>query len=173
MLKSLFDFKKILFLLILFSQTGNVNSQSLKEPSVIALLTLNVVRFTHWPVMQSNDFHLCVIGDSIVQDAFLALDGARVGEKKVSIDLLTRLRKIDRCQAIFIDNVEPLILKQILKLTLKQLILTVGRGRSFVEAGGVVAIDIVNKKPKLLINLFSCNYSAYFTKSIRSLSKFR
>ncbi len=141
-------------MLILVSQSGFVCSQSLKEPSVIALLTLNLARFTRWPYgFETHDFRLCVAGDSIIRDAFLQLDGSMIGEKQVTIDLMTRLRNIDRCRVLFLDNIEPLVLKQMLKLAQKQLILTVGRGRSFVEAGGIVGIDIVNKKPKLLINL--------------------
>ncbi len=155
MLKSWLDFRKILLLLILFSHGAAVNPQSLKEPSLIALLTLNIARFTYWPNIfaQTGDFKLCVVGDSITQEAFRALDGARIGEKKVAIQPVTRFRNLGRCQTLFIDKVEPLKLKQVLKFTQKRLILTVGRGRAFVEAGGIVGIDVVNKKPKLLINM--------------------
>ena len=144
-------------MLIFISHAGLVSPQRLKEPSVIALLTLNLARFTRWPdnivLTQSNNFRLCVVGDSIIQEAFLALNGSKIGEKQVSIELMTRLRNIGRCRVLFIDNVEALVLKQVLKLTQKRLILTVGRGRSFVEAGGIVGIEVIEKKPKLLINL--------------------
>jgi hypothetical protein len=156
MLKFWIGFRKIILMLILFSPAGLVSSQSLKEPSVIALLTLNIVRFTYWPdwfLTQHQDVRLCVVGDSIIQNAFMTLEGSRVGEKSVSVHSMTRFRNFERCQVIFIDKLEPLVLSQILRITQKQLILTVGRGRSFVEAGGIVGIDVVNKKPKLLINI--------------------
>ncbi len=134
-----------------------VYSRSVEKQTVLAVLTLNVARFTTWPEQVFNAdtpvLNLCVLGDNVVQQAFANIDNKKVNTKTIHISILSRLRNLSECQLLYISELEQNILLQVL-LELKGLpILTVGENLDFIKAGGMIGLEKVKGKIQMSVNL--------------------
>lgn len=147
----------LLSVLLIFSDIAPGYARSVEKQSVLAVLTLNIARFTHWPEQVFNDLEatlrLCVIGDNIVQQSFENIDHKVVNNKTIQIINLSRLRNPEQCQLLYISTLEHNKLILLLAELQGQAILTVGEDMAFLQAGGMVGLDDVNGKIQLNINL--------------------
>jgi hypothetical protein len=130
-------------------------AQSLEEQTVVAALALNIVRFTTWPadapMKETIDF--CVIGDNVVQQAFVGIDHKPVGNKTLRVINLSRLRNYEQCHVLYISDLSQNILLQVFAEIKKRPLLTIGESDEFAEQGGMIGLENVNSKITLHINL--------------------
>ncbi len=130
-------------------------SQSLEEQTVLAALTLNIVRFTTWPDGSSikDTIDLCVVGDNVVQQSFAGIDNKTVNNKTLRVINLTRLRNFEQCHVLYVSDLKQNILLQVFVEIKKLPLLTIGEGYDFAVQGGMVGLENVNGKITLHVNL--------------------
>ena len=147
----------IVCLLIFFSSITSVWSRSVEKQAVLAVLTLNVARFTSWPEHafsnEKNTLNLCVFGGNIVQQSFENIDKKVINNKTIHIINLSRLRNVNRCQLLYLSELDRNRLTPLLMELEGQPILTIGENMEFLQAGGMVGLEKVNEKMQLNINL--------------------
>ena len=151
--------KNGLFLCMLFFISGTLPAyaQSFEKQTVLAVLTLNLARFTTWPDEVFNRetpvLNLCVIGNSIVQLSFAKIDKKRINIKTLRVINLSRLRNLSQCHLIYISQMDRKVLMQVLLELKNRPILTVGENSQFIKAGGMIGLVKINGKIQLNINL--------------------
>ncbi len=132
-------------------------SRSVEKQAVLAVLTLNISRFTQWPdqaVQTAQDtLNICVSGNNIVQQAFQQIDKKPVNEKLINIITLSRLSKLNRCQVLYLTDLNNSRLAVLLTELQEQPILTVGETEEFLKMGGMIALIQRNGKMQIIINL--------------------
>ena len=147
----------IFCILLFYSNLNQVWSQSIEKQTVLAVLTLNVARFTHWPENtfkhDKNTLNLCVFGNNIVQQSFEDFDNKVINNKTIHIINLSRLRNLNRCQLLYLSEPDRNILIALLEELKAYPVLTVGENMSFLQAGGMVGLEQINGKIQLNINL--------------------
>ncbi len=147
----------LLGLLLFFGNNTSVRSSAVEEQEIIAVLTLNLVRFTHWPnqILEKkvSVFNLCVIGDNVVQQAFANIENKRVKDKTVHIINITRLRSLSQCQLLYVSNLERNKLRLVLIELKNKPVLTIGKNIEFLKAGGMVGLEKIDGKITININL--------------------
>jgi hypothetical protein len=143
----------IFCLLLFFNSMASVQARSVEKQAVLAALTLNLGRFTTWPERKSPALNLCVIGNNVVQESFVNMNGKTINNKALRIINRSRLRYLSQCQLLYISALKRNILKQVL-VELKDLpILTVGENFWFLKAGGMVGLESRDGKMQININL--------------------
>lgn len=147
----------IFCVLLFFSNINQTWCRSVEKQAVLAVLTLNVARFTSWPERAfknaENTLNLCVFGNSIVQQSFENIDNKVINNKIVHIINLMRLRNLNQCQLIYLSELGRNKLIALLLELKCQPILTVGENMQFLQAGGMVGLEQINGKMQLNINL--------------------
>ncbi len=147
----------IFCVLIFFSTISQSWSRSVEKQAVLAVLTLNVARFTHWPEHSFNNakasLNLCVFGDNVVQQSFENIDNRAVNNKTIHIINLSRLRNLKQCHVLYLGELERKKLSPLFMELINQPILTIGENMEFLQAGGMVGLEKINGKIQLSINL--------------------
>jgi hypothetical protein len=130
-------------------------AQSLEEEMVLAALALNIVRFTTWPtsVQMKDTIDFCVVGDNTVQQSFATIGQKAVGNKKLQIINLSRLRNFEACNVLYVSDLKQNVLLQVFAEIKKRPLLTIGEGYDFAVQGGMVGLENVNDKINLHVNL--------------------
>jgi len=149
--------------LLFFSYINLVWSESVEKQTVLAVLTLNISRFTLWPehIIKNteNTLNLCVFGDNTVQQSFENINQKIVKNKTINIINLSRLRKLKRCQLLYLSKLERSRLIPLLLELKGQPILTIGENMEFLQAGGMIGLQNIDGKIQLTINLPIVNQS--------------
>ncbi|MCK5830544.1 MAG: YfiR family protein [Methylococcales bacterium] len=147
----------ILCLLLICNSITTAQAKSEEKQAVLAVLALNIARFTSWSEevfdKSSSTFNLCVIGDNIVQESFLRMEKKIINGKKLHILNRSRLRNLSQCQLLYINGLERKTLVHVLFDLKDQPVLTVGEGLAFIQAGGMVGLEKLNGRMQLNINL--------------------
>ena len=143
----------ILFLLLCFSSMAPVQARSIEKQAVLAALSLNLARFTTWPERRSSALYLCVIGDNVVQESFANMNNNTINNKALRIINRSRLRHLYQCQLLYVSTLKQNILRQVLMELQDLPILTVGEDMEFLKAGGMVALENIDGKMQININL--------------------
>ncbi|MFW5443712.1 MAG: YfiR family protein [Methylococcaceae bacterium] len=155
--------------LIFFSHINQARSRSVEKQAVLAALTLNIARFTSWPESDLNNIesalNLCVIGDNIVQRSFNNIDNKVVNRKTIHIINLSRLRNLQQCHLLYISELERNKLAPLLAELEGQSILTIGDNKGFLQAGGMVGLEMINGKIQLHISLSNIKQSGLVISS--------
>lgn len=137
--------------------TARVAAEVVDEYTVKAALVLNFARFSEWPLdafaTPTDDIEICVIGDEAVESAFSSIDGERIGERRLRLRRIYRLRRLEGCHVLFISGSDRGQLPRILASTEEQPVLTIGEMTGFAEAGGQVNFDKVEGKLRFEVNL--------------------
>ncbi|MCK5189747.1 MAG: YfiR family protein [Methylococcales bacterium] len=132
-------------------------ARSVEKQAILAVLTLNIARFTSWPdnIFNNTDqvLNLCVYGNNIVQQSFESINNKIIQNRTLHIINLSRLRNIDRCQLLYLSELNRNKLIPLL-VDLKSFpILTVGENKTFLQSGGMVALENINGKIQISVNL--------------------
>lgn len=132
-------------------------ADSTQEYTVKAAITLNFARFTEWPESalkpESPQLNLCVLGDNVVQEAFLQMDQKQVGKRSLHVIYLSRPRNLEECQMLYISGLDKNTIIQLLAEIKKQPILTIGEETTVVDYNGMVNLDTQAGKIDIQVNL--------------------
>lgn len=146
-------------ILLLCSSVTDVYARSVEKQAVLAVLTLNVARFTSWPEQAKSILNFCIIGDNIVQQSFENIDSKVINNRTIHIINLSRLRNLEQCQLLYVSELERNRLVPLLAELRGQATLTIGENIEFLQASGMVGLERINGKIQLNINLSSVKES--------------
>ena len=139
---------------------GQVFSRSVEKQSVLAVITLNIARFTIWPEYVFDNaratLNMCIFGDNVIHQAFENIDNKVINSNSTTINIinLSKLRNLDRCQLLYLgEQLNRNKLTSLLMELKTQPILTIGETMVFIQAGGMVRLENNNGKIQLTINL--------------------
>ena len=145
------------------------SAQAVEQQKLMSVLTLNLARFTDWPEAAFADedarLNLCVIGGSLLQQSFEEVNNTQVNGRTLQVINLSRLRNMERCQILYVSGLEQNILLQLLLEMKHKPLLTIGENLDFVRSGGMVALETVDGKIQLNINLDSLKQSGLVISS--------
>jgi len=147
----------ILCILFFFSSINQAWPQSVEKQAVLAILTLNIARFTRWPKPAFSNaeatINLCIFGNNMVQQSFESIDKKVINNRSIHVINLSRLRNLKQCQLLYLSELEQSRLIPLLIELKHQPILTLGENIKFLQAGGMVGLLDIKGKIKLNINL--------------------
>lgn len=141
-----------LVLLFLLGSTSLAWSTSSEKQAVLAILSFNVANFTTWPEQafaENESLTLCIFGSNIVQESFSSIHNRKVKGRKIKVVNLLRLRNLERCQLLYLSDVESTKLIPLLKEIKDQPILTIGENKRFLNAGGMVSLEKIKGKMQI------------------------
>ena len=147
----------LLFLLsawFAYGQSGTHQATQPSEYQVKAAFLLNFTKFIEWPESQFADadapLTICILGE----DPFgTALDEVIAGElingRKVIVERLKE-QPSSGCQVLFVNKPE----KDARKIATSSGpgVLTIGEGKDFIDAGGIIAFVVENRRVRFDIN---------------------
>jgi len=129
-----------------------------QEYELKAVYLERITRFMKWPdeAQRFNDAKEFIIGifgenpfGAKIEDLYI---GRKMNNKPIKINYLTNLNEIDKCQMLFIPHSKRKELSQILDITYKKPILTVGDTHGFSEKGVLVNLLILDDQIRFEIN---------------------
>lgn len=131
-------------------------ADAVQEYTAKSVLALNLARYREWPPeafkANSSAVNLCVLGDEVVQQAFILIDKKPVGSKMLSVHNLNRSKDLNQCQLLYI-SAETGKTAQWLGESFKRHILTIGEADDFLEQGGMVYLEMTDAKINLHVNV--------------------
>lgn len=132
---------------------GIARADAAQEYVVKSALALNFARFTEWPATTSATVNLCVLGDQLMQQAFLSVDKKTVGNRTLSVIKLSEGNDLNSCQLLYISSQHSNTIKQLRNETVTRHILTIGEDGDFLENGGMINLETVENKINIQVNL--------------------
>lgn len=128
-----------------------------REHTLKAGFLVNFSQFTTWPTHAfatgDGPFVIGVVGPDPFGAALEAVfELVRVGGRRVEVRRLTTGDEIRRCHLLFVGEMNPREQKRMVDLAGMAPVLTVGEGRGFLDAGGMVAFRIENNRVKFDVN---------------------
>jgi hypothetical protein len=94
---------------------------------------------TEWPtsIVDNNGsaMKICILGDTIIQDAFTELDDKPMEKKAIQVINLSRIRNLGQCQLLYASGLEKNKTTQLLSKISKLPVLTIGEDSDFLTSG--------------------------------------
>jgi len=129
----------------------------LSEDEIKAAYLYNFAKFTEWPaeaLTLPGELRVCVLGSGPVNQAILALQDKKIGERTLTISTLHQDDAgFDRCQVLFVARSEQSRFLVTLKTLADKPILTLSDIDDFAEKGGAIALVYHDDKVRFEINL--------------------
>jgi hypothetical protein len=131
---------------------------SMGEYHVKALFLLNFINYVDWPDSSFADAKSPIVIGVLGQDSFDdnltdAVAGKSVNGREIIIHHFADAEDLTNCSVLFISGSEDSRLSEILKITRKLPILTVGENPSFLQKGGIINFILKEGKIHLQVNL--------------------
>ena len=120
-----------------------------------AALVYNIAKFTRWPESQMTDatqMRLCLIGTSAMENHLRAVDGKKVQGRTLQVGQASAIGS--PCHIVVFAEDEP--------FQPVEGALTIGHGAAFLDAGGMVALDVERNRMVFDVNLSeieACQFS--------------
>jgi len=117
--------------------------QNVLKQKISALYLYNFLLFVDWPEKASSDtIKLATYGAPQVYEALKPMAGKMIKGKKLEVFSLTSPEGLDDCCGVlFVGEIEPQVLKELLKEAHGKAILTVSNQAGFVRLGGMVFLN--------------------------------
>jgi len=119
-----------------------------------------LLRFVEWPGVEAGaqkaKFQFCVVGDSFLSFAISEeVHGTTVQGREIEVRTVRRETDVVGCEAMyFADSAKGISVKWLPKLKGTK-VMTLGEGKGFLEAGGMVQITCRNDLVQFEVNLDS------------------
>jgi hypothetical protein len=150
---------KLNLILVLFLFLGaDIALCQVEEYELKAVYLERITRFIEWPdetesFMTDDSFVIGVLGENPFGTRLTDLYAERkIKDKKIKVRYLSQLNEIEGCHLLFISRSMSEELPQVLEITAKKPILTVGDTKGFAEKGVLVNFFIENDKLRFEIN---------------------
>lgn len=146
--------RKFWLILSLFSFTA-VSHAYESEDRLQGLLIGKMAQFINWQNANDDQFVIAVLDESFANLLQSLYANTKIKNKQVTIKHISQIEQLTQGDVLYISNINPAELENILALAKQQNILTVSNMRGFAERQGMVQIYFVSQKPRLRINLDS------------------
>jgi hypothetical protein len=147
----------LFFVYILLLSAASESEEIMEEYDVKTALTLNLAVLTEWPegtfAKPDSPVNLCVIGNTIVQEAFSRISDKKVGGRGLIVSDMTRSRNFDRCHVLFHGTQDRIRLSQLYDATAGKPILTIDDVEHLSTFKSIVNLQKGDDKMELYINL--------------------
>ncbi|WP_286264656.1 YfiR family protein [Thalassotalea atypica] len=122
----------------------------------MAGLLLHLTSFTHWPVLESDDFQLCILGNDPFKSYLDSMVKRRPKNRSGQVIVIRRLdqsslQPLSNCQLIFVAPSHYEALWQ--QIPPSHPILLVSQSDNFISQGGMINFAMDKKKVRLEVNL--------------------
>ena len=128
-----------------------------REYHIKAGFLYNFARFTEWPeaafAAATEPLQLCVLGENPFGRALDSLSGKQVRGRAIVVHHVLWAEDAPRCHVLFIAASAERRLSDIFELLDGRPILTVGDTPKVLRAGGIIGLEIVNKKVRFRVDL--------------------
>ncbi len=132
-------------------------ADALDEYTVKIALVRNFAVFTEWPesafVNSPDTMNLCILGDNVVQEAFLQLKNKSVSGRVLNIIDINKNTNLSSCHLVFIGGRDRVQLSQVHSATYGKPILTIDDMTGINSYTGVVNLQAVDGKMRLNVNI--------------------
>jgi hypothetical protein len=129
---------------------------SLEYPVKAAFL-FQFARFVEWPedaAESGSPFEICVVGGDPFGAALeRAIEGKRVNGRALAVKRFRGLEELRPCPILFVGPEERRLWPAVLDRVGATPTLTVGEGREFVEAGGVIGFLVEDNRVRFAVNV--------------------
>jgi hypothetical protein len=142
----------------LFLSPTYAQNSTTSEYAVKANIVRSIMSFVEWPTEVlsedgAEDLTICVLGrDPFGGELELAIEGQTVGERAITKHAARRITSIGFCHLLFISESEGDRLPQILPVLEGLHVLTISDIEGFAEHGGMIGIEVVDSKNRLVVN---------------------
>lgn len=150
----------LLTLIFLFANGATViraEEDSTGEYLVKAAFLYNFAKFVEWPdeafSSPGDPIVLCILGDDPFDAAIETISGKFIRGRKLKIEVISKIDKIEKCHILFICRSEKGRLKRFLDIAKKSGILTVADMKDFAGQGGIINFVKSGNKIKFEINV--------------------
>lgn len=127
--------------------------QAVTEYQVKAAFLYNFSRFVNWPDPLDNTFRLCVIGEDPFEGQLDGLIGKNIHDSILVVETHASTDTIQGCQVLFISGSLEQRLDRIFAAIEGQPVLTISDIASFTDVGGMIGLELANKKIRFEINI--------------------
>jgi hypothetical protein len=138
--------------------SGEFGQSSSDEYKLKAMYLRMIPSFVEWPASTGDGrkaaFQMCTVGYYPFGTRLaMEVDSVTVGGRKIELRLLRRGQGLEGCEMVFLSDSEEKHYGEILESLKGKSVLTVGEGKGFLEAGGMVALNFENDKLQMEVNL--------------------
>jgi hypothetical protein len=129
-------------------------AQTVGEAQLKVALIYNFIMFTEWPsdTIPSNRLPICVMKNSILLDALLALEVRAIRNRQLQIVQLGDAPDYAGCAVLVIDRIDRLQLPAIHKKIAARNVLTILDGDDIDNDGATIAMSVVDGRMVFDIN---------------------
>ncbi len=141
-------------LLLLLGAQPSV-ADSVTEAEVKLALVYNMTRFVSWPdTAGSEEFELCLAGESAYEIADENLTGRKIGDRDIRVSLLVEgADSADSCDLVYVSHDEADRARVLLERFEGLPVLMVSDAPAFIEEGGMVGLSIDDGRVGMKINV--------------------
>ena len=135
-----------------------IRAQTSSEYRVKAVFIFNFTHFVDWPASSFTSSDSPFIIGIIGKDPFgnyleEAVANEKVGSHPIVVHHFSDLSEVTNCQILYINYIEPVLVKSILNTTSEKNILTVNDALNFPRWGGIIGFFTENDKIRLQVNV--------------------
>lgn len=140
-----------LITLISSNTTGQTNSATLEN--ILSVYIYNFTKFIEWPPNNSNDFKICVWGESDIIDPLnIIAEKEKVNGKKIVIDKVKNISDLYNCNILFMGEESEYSINKILENIKGKNILLITNSKGLAKQGAGINFLQVDDKIKFEIN---------------------
>jgi hypothetical protein len=129
----------------------------LDEYRVKSALICSFARFAQWPAAAAGTdtsvLRVMVLGDQDIQQALRAIDGQKIGSRRIRIEELPRSNDPTGASILFVAEAERDRWSKVQLAAANAPILTIGEMNGFLESGGIINLVRSEKKIRFYVNL--------------------
>jgi len=128
------------------------------EDQVRSAFLYQVAQFVNWPAdslpAEGRALRFCVLGhDTLADTLTVVVRGKSIDGREIEVSKIDRVNQLADCHAAFIGYLKQKQLTQLFAHWKYPPVLLVGEGVSFLEAGGMVALEIESGRVSFAVNL--------------------
>ena len=152
----------LLSFFILFSV--ELNSQSIQENKLQAAILYNIVKYIEWPISDSNDFEIFILGNDEVFDALKAnYEGKLIKNRKCSVKKVSSPSEASPNSVLYIGRGKSRDFELAKTLAGNRSWLTITENEAWGKKGSCVNFVVIDGKLK-----FELNRSALTTSNLKA-----
>lgn len=128
-----------------------------REYLIKSAILFNFAKFVEWPETAFSNptapLRVCVLGDDPFGPALDTLTGKQVRNRQLVATRITDIHDAPQCHIAFVSTSEAPRLAEILEYLGQHPILTVGDINQFATSGGIIALQEVDNRSRIVVNM--------------------